>query len=182
MELQFEGQKVDEEVVLIVHRHKATLVRPAVILLVLWIVWGFLFSKYQASWVTSYPLFVILGVSIYEFVVHWFLFANNLAIVTDQRVIDVDQKSLFHRTVSEAELRNIQDATVEVKGILPTMFNFGTVHIHPSTSLGAGTIDLDHIPDPYTVQQRILGLIKKQGRTAPPKPETPERKSRFVLR
>lgn len=159
MELQFEGQKVDEEVILILKRHRLTLLRPTIFLAVLWGIWAFLFSKYQASWVTSYPLFVILGVSIYEFVVHWFLFANNLAIVTDQRVIDVDQKSLFHRTVSEATLLKIQDATVEVKGILPTMFNFGTVHLQ--TAGAERTIDLDLIPDPYTVQQRILSLMKK---------------------
>jgi hypothetical protein len=180
MELQFEGQKVDEEVILILKRHRLTLLRPVVILAVLWGLWVFLFSKYQASWVTSYPLFVILGVSIYESVVHWFLYSSNLAIVTDQRVIDVDQKSLFHRTVSEATLDKIQDATVEVKGVLPTMFNYGTVHVQ--TAGAQEVLDLDWIPDPFTVQQRILNLTKKSERKEPPKPETPERKTRFVLR
>ena len=42
-------------------------------------------------------------------------------------MIAIEQKGLFARTVSEFDLSRIQDVTIEVHGIIPTMFNYGNL-------------------------------------------------------
>lgn len=50
-------------------------------------------------------------------------------IVTNKRVIDIDQRGFFKREVSTFRMEKIQDVTVEIKGMIPTLLNFGNIHI-----------------------------------------------------
>ena len=52
-----------------------------------------------------------------------------MPLLTDQRVIAVEQIGLFSQSVAEFELSRIQDVIVDVSGILSTMMNFGTIKI-----------------------------------------------------
>lgn len=63
------------------------------------------------------------------FFVEWTDYYLDMWIVTDQRVIDVEQKGFFNREVTSFSFRQIQDITVETKGIIETFFKFGTLHI-----------------------------------------------------
>lgn len=54
-------------------------------------------------------------------------FFLDVWVLTDQRVIAIEQRGLFARTVSEFDLSRIQDVTIEVNGIIPTMFNYGNL-------------------------------------------------------
>ncbi len=59
-------------------------------------------------------------------------FYYDIHIVTDQRVIDIDQNALFARDVSTLSLDQVQDATARNKGVLSNIFNFGDVVIQTS--------------------------------------------------
>lgn len=59
-------------------------------------------------------------------------FYYDIHIVTDQRVIDIDQNALFARDVSTLSLDMVQDATARNKGVLSNIFNFGDVVIQTS--------------------------------------------------
>lgn len=54
-------------------------------------------------------------------------------VVTDQRIIAVEQKGLFSRTVSECNLGKIQDITTDVHGIIPTFLNYGNVNVRTAS-------------------------------------------------
>lgn len=54
-------------------------------------------------------------------------FFLDVWVLTDQRVIAIEQRGLFARTVSEFDLSRIQDVTIEVHGIIPTVFNYGNL-------------------------------------------------------
>ncbi len=54
-------------------------------------------------------------------------FFLDVWVLTDQRVIAIEQRGLFARTVSEFDLSRIQDVTIEVHGIIPTIFNYGNL-------------------------------------------------------
>lgn len=54
-------------------------------------------------------------------------FFLDVWVLTNQRVIVIDQKGLFARTVSEFDLSRIQDVTVEIHGIIPTLLNYGNL-------------------------------------------------------
>ena len=53
----------------------------------------------------------------------------DILIVTDWRIIDIEQRGLFSRSVTNTPLQNIEDVKVEIHGILPTLFRFGNLHV-----------------------------------------------------
>lgn len=58
----------------------------------------------------------------------WTNYYLDTLILTNERIIMVDQKGLFHRTVASFRLERMQDMNVDVNGILATFFDYGTVH------------------------------------------------------
>jgi uncharacterized membrane protein YdbT with pleckstrin-like domain len=77
--------------------------------------------------------------------------------VTNDRILNIEQQGLFSRTVSELDLINIQDVTSEVKGIIPTIFNYGTVHVQ--TAGEAARFVFEQVPAPERIRQRILEMV-----------------------
>lgn len=53
----------------------------------------------------------------------------DIWIITDRRIVDIDQKSLFHREISTLRMERVQDVTFEINGIVATVFGFGDVHV-----------------------------------------------------
>ncbi|MDD5043849.1 MAG: PH domain-containing protein [Patescibacteria group bacterium] len=106
-----------------------------------------------------------LGISIYYLSVWLFLFAAfidyylDIWIVTNERIINIEQKGLFARTVSEVKLYNIQDVTSEVKGILSTMFDFGNVYVQ--TAAEKERFIFRNIAAPARIAQSIIELSEK---------------------
>ena len=49
--------------------------------------------------------------------------------ITNLRILDVDQKGLFHRNIATMRLSNIQDVTVESGGFFATIFKYGNIKI-----------------------------------------------------
>lgn len=111
------------------------------------------------------PLIFILGGSA------WYLFALLLFftqftdffldvwIITNERVIAIAQRGLFHRTVSQARLYQIQDARTVVKGPIQMLFHYGDLHVE-TAGLEHGEFHFDNIPDPNTAARKILELVE----------------------
>ncbi len=59
----------------------------------------------------------------------WTNYYLDLWIITDKRIIDIDQKSFFHRRISVLLIEKIQDITIETNGFIPTFLNFGDIHV-----------------------------------------------------
>lgn len=60
-------------------------------------------------------------------------FYLDVWILTSQRLIAVEQKGLFSRTISEFELARIQDVTVDVHGIVATLLNYGNLNVRTAS-------------------------------------------------
>jgi len=63
------------------------------------------------------------------FFVVWTDYYLDILILTDRRMIDIEQRGLFSREVSTFRLDRIQDITVEVNGIIATLLKFGNIHV-----------------------------------------------------
>ena len=59
----------------------------------------------------------------------WTNYYLDIFIVTNKHIIDIEQKSLFVREVSIVNLRNVQDITSEVNGLLATIIGFGDLNV-----------------------------------------------------
>ena len=103
-----------------------------------------------------------LLVSVYYLGIWIFFFSQftdyylDINIVTNDRIIDINQKGLFGRSVAELDLTRVQDVHSTIKGIIPTMMNFGTVEVQ--TAATEENFVFEQIHDPHKVRQRILEL------------------------
>jgi uncharacterized membrane protein YdbT with pleckstrin-like domain len=83
-------------------------------------------------------------------------------IVTNERVINIEQHALFSRIVSELHLNQVQDVTAETHGFLPTIFTYGDVYIQT-----AGTrerFNFKTVDNPEMVKQVITKLVNEDKR------------------
>jgi hypothetical protein len=111
----------------------------------------------------SYPL-LILSVSAYYLFMWLFFFFSfidyylDVWLITNERIIDVQQRGFFSRIISEQRLYRIQDVTSEVHGVLPTIFKYGDVHIQT-----AGTRQrfwFHEVPYPEKIRNTIIKLAE----------------------
>lgn len=79
-------------------------------------------------------------------------------IVTNERIVDIQLKGLFARTVSETRLYRIQDVKSNQKGIFATVFNYGNVHVQ--TAGAQENFLFDSVPDPVEIAQGISRLVE----------------------
>jgi len=59
----------------------------------------------------------------------WTEYYLDIWLVTDQKLISVDQAGIFSRQISTVQLNKVQDVTVEVRGIIATFLKYGDVKI-----------------------------------------------------
>ena len=75
-------------------------------------------------------------------------------IITNRRIIEARLIGLFNVQYSSIELDKIQDMTVKVRGLLPSIYHFGDLRIQ--TAAEKGEFILDQIRDPEVVKQVIF--------------------------
>lgn len=106
-----------------------------------------------------YTLFLTLSLFLI-FVIYYL----NIQIITNIRVVDVDQVGLFSHTVSELHIDKIEDVTSKESGILGTLFNYGNVFIQT-----AGTVErfeFSNVPNPAAIEKLVLDLYEKNSNFA----------------
>jgi hypothetical protein len=165
----FPSQQPDEHIHLVV---REDVIRLALRLLI----WGLLvvalviFYRYAptAFFMGQLGTVTALAVRVYSLLVIaslfliFVLYYLNIHIVTNLRIVDVDQVNLFHHTTSELSLANVEDVTSETKGLLGTIFDFGTVYIQ--TAGARERFAFENVPRPREVAKVIVELYRKQPR------------------
>ena len=155
----FRGQRADETVTLVTKQHIWLLMPIVLVWLIIVAVVGATLLIFGASRVTSILLVVLTVIGLAYSFYFWFTWNNSDYIVTSQRVIKIDQGSLFNRMISEAEIHRIQEISTEIKGPVRTLLNFGVVRI--KTASDDSKLDLDDVTNPYDVQQAIVQIQKQ---------------------
>lgn len=80
----------------------------------------------------------------------------DINIVTNDRIIDINQKGLFGRSIAELDLTRVQDVHSEIKGIIPTMLGYGLVTVQ--TAANEENFHFEQVINPNYIRQRILEL------------------------
>lgn len=164
----FPGQQENEKIYMILRPHwmifflrfLAWLIFAAILVLVNWLIQKYAPNLLAAPYVeyvnlvkSVYLLFLILGLLIL-----WTMYYLNMQIITNERIVDITQRSLLHRTISELHLDSTEDVTAEVKGVLGTFLDYGNVYIQ--TAAETERFVLDHVPNPAKVEKLILDLYE----------------------
>ncbi len=84
----------------------------------------------------------------------WTRYFLDLWIITDRRIILIEQISFFNRRVSNFRLERLQDIRVTISGIIPTLLNFGTVQAQ-TASASESNFSTRNLPDPRGLQSLI---------------------------
>lgn len=103
-----------------------------------------------------------LGLLIALFVI-WVIYYLNVHIVSDQRIVDIDQVGLLFREVSELNIETIEDVTSQNTGIFGNILDYGTVYIQ--TAGAAQRFEFTNIPNPGKVASLILQLYEQHSNT-----------------
>lgn len=88
----------------------------------------------------------------------WTDYYLDVWIVTNQRIIDIEQKGFFHREVTTFSIDRIEDITVTVNGLLATFIKFGDLHAH--TAADGHDFVIRQAKDPLHVKDLIMSQVR----------------------
>lgn len=107
------------------------------------------------------PALLVYGYAVYVLLLFmeafnvWTNYYLDMFILTNFRLILVNQKGLFRRNIASFRLERLQDMNSEINGVIATLLNFGRLEIET-----AGHSDEEFeaygLPDPKTLKSRIL--------------------------
>lgn len=172
----FPGQRPEEKVQIVIRRHEIILL-PAVISVAMLAIFPQIFYMLIAPSMMPFLLeapyrdiFFLATTVYYGFLwigsfVAWSDYYLDIWILTDQRIIDVEQKGFFHRVVSEVDLKRVQDISSSVTGLIPSFFGFGNIMIQTAAEMNKFT--MENIPHPVTIRRQITELAKKAQENIP---------------
>jgi uncharacterized membrane protein YdbT with pleckstrin-like domain len=114
-------------------------------------------SRTPFSSVAMALVFLLLSLISIRMVLQLYDWSNDSFIVTNRRVIRIERTYFVAERRHEANLRQIQNVSIQIRNPLEQSFNFGDVLIE--TAGKAGLIRFDGVPDPREIQVRIFQLI-----------------------
>jgi uncharacterized membrane protein YdbT with pleckstrin-like domain len=154
-EFSFNGQRAGEKVLHIVKNHPFVLFWPGLkaVFFLAAAVADFLLWSNQFSG----PLALILTVVAFGmFFRSYYDYSQSTFVITNLRVIYVDQNGFWKRKIIEAERSRIQDISSNTAGIFRTMLKFGDLIIRTAGTSEGSEIVVKNIPNPYNIQQKIV--------------------------
>lgn len=98
----------------------------------------------------------------------WIGWYYSVFIVTDQRLIQITQKGLFHRSVVDLGLQQIQMVNYEIAGLQQTLLGFGTIMMQTYV----GDLVIHEIHHPARIQKKLLHILRNEGIAASDYPNT----------
>ncbi|MEN9557987.1 MAG: hypothetical protein RL141_356 [Candidatus Parcubacteria bacterium] len=184
--------KEGEEVKALTRRHIITLFPQFLAALVLIVApFFFLFPLFTSgpAGIMVFGVLVLVGVlvAIRGFV----MWDGDLFIITNHRIIDVDQQGLFARTINEITYLNMQDPSWSKKS--PIDFILGIGRVSARSSSGSLTIEARFVPRPRDLHQMITDYSQEAlaaagwiaspsvGGASKPKPPASSGSSKEVL-
>lgn len=156
----------DEKILMVLHRHWIVifgrflvgillLILPAVLSAAA-AVFGFdlaLASPYLEFFGVIYLMIIMAALFMF-----WMDYYLDIWIITSERIVDIEQKSLFNREVSEFMLDKVQDITVEVPGMVATFLKYGNLIIQTA---GEQSFSVRQVPHFYEAKNLIMDYARR---------------------
>ncbi|MFA5926750.1 MAG: PH domain-containing protein [Patescibacteria group bacterium] len=155
-EFKFDGQKPGEKILAVVKNHPFVLFGPGIKLVVVLamavaLVW---FWSNEYSGLIAFVLSIV-GIGIFSR--SYYLFSRSNLIVTNMRIVNIDQGGYLRKKITETELSNIQDISSSTSGLLRTVFKYGDLVVRTAGATAGSEIIIRNVANPYAVQQLIVG-------------------------
>lgn len=149
--------EADETLVRAVHKHwflgLKALLWPTLFLAGAWALLAVLPTR---------PLFLTVALLSVIIAVWWFRnffdYYLDAWLVTDHGIIDIAWHGWFHRESTRILYSDLQGVSYEVKGVLGTLLNFGTVGVEKIST--GSEIALEYVKNPRSVEATILHCME----------------------
>ena len=155
----FTGQADDEVVKMVLNRHWSVLLKPLFLSLV--IIIGVitllcLWPKYQWLW---YVAVVVVILAIWNAFHAWIRWYYSVYIVTNRRIKQQIQRSLFRKTSIDVYLDKVQTISYNISGLRGSLSGYGMLVLHTM----AGDMVMTKIANCEEVYSRLSEIVRQAG-------------------
>ena len=167
--IRFQGKHDDERVLAVYHRHWFDLFTHLFlsVFLSILLLGGFIIIPLLFPGIVGSPnaaMFFFLENSFLLFLwvslfLIWIDVYFDVWIITNERIVNIEQKDLFTRRVSELRFHTIQDVTSEVNGFIPSILDYGDVLVQ--TAGESPRFIFHNVPNPIGVKDLIMKLAER---------------------
>lgn len=156
--LQLKNMRPWEKVVKVIKVHWITYVILWIHILITTIVCGCVFYFLSFS-PLSFLIAVILRLaSLILFYIEWLNYELDMYVITDSRIISIEQISFLNRAVSECNLAQVQEVNSKTKWFFPNLLNYWNILIQTAWNLS--NMSMKYCPDAMQEARQILNIVE----------------------
>lgn len=155
--LKLKNLKEDEVILMVVKRHWIVFVMLGiyffsglVITFIIWWLFGFWF------WWNMINIVIWLFFSLFLFI-EWLNHELDMYIVTNNRIIWIEQIAFLNRWVTETNLGQVQEVNSKNTWLLSNLLNYWTLSIQ--TAWSKTTLQMAYCSDTIQTQRKILNIV-----------------------
>jgi uncharacterized membrane protein YdbT with pleckstrin-like domain len=156
----------NEKILMVVHKHWiaffSKILIVAILLLIPIILMALFFSTGAINdnaipYIKFTAITYLMIIMLFSFL-FWMDHYLDVWIITNQRIIDVEQHGLFRRETSEFAIDKVQDITMEVPNMVATFLKYGNLRIQTA---GERSFTIKDVPNIYEIKKVIMDQITK---------------------
>lgn len=122
---------------------------------IIFIITMYIFFGFK-PWVNLLVILYTMVTILFLFIL-WLNSELDMYIVTNKRIIWVDQISFLDRQVSECSLKDVQEVNSNTKWLFANMLNYGSLTIQ--TAWTASNFHMSIVPDPLKCARQVLNIV-----------------------
>lgn len=116
------------------------------------------------------PIMIVLGffltvLALVGTAIGAYLYQANVVLITSEKLAQLLYTSIFNRKISQLSIGDVQDVSVQQKGIFARLFNYGTLVVE--TAGEQNNYIFTFTPQPYETAKAIVGAheenLKRYG-------------------
>lgn len=155
--MKMENMRPWEKMLMTIRRHWIVYVFLGVYFLSAVILSIVLFAIFWFNTLTNISIIVLwLFFSLFLYI-EWLNHELDMYVVTNNRVIWIDQISFLNRTVSECNLWQVQEVNSRTSWLLANIFNYWTLSIQ--TAWNKTTLRMDFSPNAIQWARKVLNIV-----------------------
>lgn len=159
MSIKLENLRSGEMVEKVIRRHWIVFV-----VMGMYAFWGLIFTLIL-PFVLGMGAIGFLAITIFWLFYSLFLYINwvnyelDIFVITNNRIICVEQHSFLNRTVGETTLDKVQEVDVQTKWLLANLLDYGTLRI--MTAGSSQSFDMTYSPTPLKNSRYINNIVDR---------------------
>jgi len=108
-------------------------------------------------WVNVFNLIYINGFIVFMYI-EWINHELDMYVMTNSRIIWIEQVWFLNREVSQCALNDVQEVNSKTKWFFANMFNYGDLTIQ--TAWNASNFRMDFVPDSLQASRKVLNMVE----------------------